>query len=178
MDCHIFLIRPAKYQTCLSDQWKCFQRFLAACGLIGLVLLNRKPSLPSPSISQSEPSRRETWRWDLNRLTTSWRVRLSPCVICSWFQQVNWLIIELRLTGDMHIGGQEHFYLETNVTLAVPRGEDGEMELFVSTQSAAKTQVTILTTNTSYINHFIYQSLCIVPYTNSMSHIGTDSLWV
>lgn len=74
----------------------------------------------------------------------------------------------------MHIGGQEHFYLETNVTLAVPRGEDGEMELFVSTQSAAKTQVTILTTNTSYINHFIYQSLCIVPYTNSMSHIGID----
>lgn len=74
----------------------------------------------------------------------------------------------------MHIGGQEHFYLETNVTLAVPLGEDGEMELFVSTQSAAKTQVTILTTNTSYINHFIYQSLCIVPYTNSMSHIGTD----
>uniref|UniRef100_G3PRZ7 Xanthine dehydrogenase/oxidase n=1 Tax=Gasterosteus aculeatus TaxID=69293 RepID=G3PRZ7_GASAC len=44
------------------------------------------------------------------------------------------------LEGEMHIGGQEHFYLETNVTLAVPRGEDGEMELFVSTQAAAKTQ--------------------------------------
>ncbi|XP_037618622.1 xanthine dehydrogenase/oxidase isoform X2 [Sebastes umbrosus] len=44
------------------------------------------------------------------------------------------------LEGEMHIGGQEHFYLETNVTLAVPRGEDGEMELFVSTQSASKTQ--------------------------------------
>uniref|UniRef100_UPI003AAE3139 xanthine dehydrogenase/oxidase n=1 Tax=Centroberyx gerrardi TaxID=166262 RepID=UPI003AAE3139 len=43
------------------------------------------------------------------------------------------------LEGEMHIGGQEHFYLETNVTLAVPRGEE-EMELFVSTQSAAKTQ--------------------------------------
>ncbi|CAL8288367.1 unnamed protein product [Lota lota] len=45
------------------------------------------------------------------------------------------------LEGEVHIGGQEHFYLETNVTLAVPRGEDGEMELFVSTQSTAKTQV-------------------------------------
>ncbi|KAL6115085.1 xdh [Pungitius sinensis] len=44
------------------------------------------------------------------------------------------------IEGEMHIGGQEHFYLETNVTLAVPRGEDGEMELFVSTQSASKTQ--------------------------------------
>lgn len=39
------------------------------------------------------------------------------------------------------MGGQEHFYLETHVTLAVPRGEDGEMELFVSTQNAYETQV-------------------------------------
>lgn len=46
----------------------------------------------------------------------------------------------------MHIGGQEHFYLETNCTIAVPRGEDGEMELFVSTQSASKTQVKTLLT--------------------------------
>ncbi|XP_041703232.2 xanthine dehydrogenase/oxidase isoform X3 [Coregonus clupeaformis] len=44
------------------------------------------------------------------------------------------------LEGEMHMGGQEHFYLETNVTVAVPKGEDGEMELFVSTQSATKTQ--------------------------------------
>lgn len=50
------------------------------------------------------------------------------------------------LPGEMHIGGQEHFYLETNITLAVPRGEDGEMELFVSTQSASKTQVALLRT--------------------------------
>ncbi|XP_031175692.2 xanthine dehydrogenase/oxidase [Sander lucioperca] len=47
------------------------------------------------------------------------------------------------LEGEMHIGGQEHFYLETNVTLAVPKGEDGEMELFVSTQSASKTQLLV-----------------------------------
>lgn len=45
------------------------------------------------------------------------------------------------MTGEIHIGGQEHFYLETNVTLAVPRGEDSEMELFVSTQNAYETQV-------------------------------------
>ena len=44
-------------------------------------------------------------------------------------------------SGEMHMGGQEHFYLETNCTVAVPKGEDGEMELFVSTQAATKTQV-------------------------------------
>lgn len=36
---------------------------------------------------------------------------------------------------------QEHFYLETQVTIAVPKGEDGEMELFVSTQNPTFTQV-------------------------------------
>uniref|UniRef100_A0A8B9RD02 Xanthine dehydrogenase/oxidase n=1 Tax=Astyanax mexicanus TaxID=7994 RepID=A0A8B9RD02_ASTMX len=45
------------------------------------------------------------------------------------------------ILGEIHIGGQEHFYLETNCALAVPRGEDGEMELLVSTQAATKTQV-------------------------------------
>uniref|UniRef100_A0A8B9KDR4 Xanthine dehydrogenase/oxidase n=1 Tax=Astyanax mexicanus TaxID=7994 RepID=A0A8B9KDR4_ASTMX len=44
------------------------------------------------------------------------------------------------ILGEIHIGGQEHFYLETNCALAVPRGEDGEMELLVSTQAATKTQ--------------------------------------
>uniref|UniRef100_A0A672V7A7 Xanthine dehydrogenase/oxidase n=1 Tax=Strigops habroptila TaxID=2489341 RepID=A0A672V7A7_STRHB len=44
------------------------------------------------------------------------------------------------LEGEMYIGGQEHFYLETHATLAVPKGEDGEMELFVSTQNLTKTQ--------------------------------------
>lgn len=41
----------------------------------------------------------------------------------------------------MYIGGQEHFYLETHCTVAVPKGEGGEMELFVSTQNLMKTQV-------------------------------------
>ena len=35
----------------------------------------------------------------------------------------------------MRTGAQEHFYLETNATIAVPAtGEDGEMTLHSSTQ--------------------------------------------
>uniref|UniRef100_K7FMW0 Xanthine dehydrogenase/oxidase n=1 Tax=Pelodiscus sinensis TaxID=13735 RepID=K7FMW0_PELSI len=45
--------------------------------------------------------------------------------------------------GEMYIGGQEHFYLETHCTIAVPKGEDGEMELFVSTQNPTKTQESV-----------------------------------
>ncbi|XP_011369071.1 xanthine dehydrogenase/oxidase [Pteropus vampyrus] len=44
------------------------------------------------------------------------------------------------VSGELYIGGQEHFYLETHCTIAVPKGEAGEMELIVSTQNTMKTQ--------------------------------------
>ncbi|XP_074187956.1 xanthine dehydrogenase/oxidase isoform X2 [Rhinolophus sinicus] len=44
------------------------------------------------------------------------------------------------VAGEFYIGGQDHFYLETQCTIAVPKGEAGEMELFVSTQNTMKTQ--------------------------------------
>ncbi|XP_060084653.1 xanthine dehydrogenase/oxidase-like [Ylistrum balloti] len=47
------------------------------------------------------------------------------------------------IEGEVHIGGQEHFYLETNAALAVPKYEDGEMEMFVSTQNPAETQMMV-----------------------------------
>lgn len=52
--------------------------------------------------------------------------------------------IYFNFLGEMYLGGQEHFYLETHCTLAVPKGEDGEMELFVSTQNPMKTQVLLI----------------------------------
>lgn len=42
-------------------------------------------------------------------------------------------------TGESRMGGQEHFYLETNAALAVPKPEDGEMELFSGTQNPNET---------------------------------------
>ncbi|XP_013399614.1 xanthine dehydrogenase/oxidase-like [Lingula anatina] len=39
------------------------------------------------------------------------------------------------LEGELRMSGQSHFYLETHVTRAVPRGEDGEMEVFCATQA-------------------------------------------
>uniref|UniRef100_A0A8C9BVC6 Xanthine dehydrogenase n=1 Tax=Phocoena sinus TaxID=42100 RepID=A0A8C9BVC6_PHOSS len=44
------------------------------------------------------------------------------------------------VSGELYIGGQEHFYLETHCAIAVPKGEAGEMELFVSTQNTMNTQ--------------------------------------
>lgn len=42
--------------------------------------------------------------------------------------------------GVTKMGGQEHFYLETNAALVNPKPEDGEMEVWSSTQNIMETQ--------------------------------------
>ncbi|KAF2236656.1 xanthine dehydrogenase/oxidase [Viridothelium virens] len=42
--------------------------------------------------------------------------------------------------GVTRIGGQEHFYLETQACVVVPKPEDGAMEVFSSTQNPSETQ--------------------------------------
>nr|XP_020634503.1 aldehyde oxidase-like [Pogona vitticeps] len=43
-------------------------------------------------------------------------------------------------TGRVHIGGQEHFYMETQSVLVIPKGEDKEIDIYVSSQHPAFTQ--------------------------------------
>jgi xanthine dehydrogenase/oxidase len=45
--------------------------------------------------------------------------------------------------GISRMGGQEHFFLETNACLAIPKPEDGEMEIWSSTQNPSETQAYI-----------------------------------
>lgn len=42
-------------------------------------------------------------------------------------------------TGTARMGGQEHFYLETQACVVIPKLEDGEMEIWASTQNANET---------------------------------------
>lgn len=42
-------------------------------------------------------------------------------------------------TGTTRMGGQEHFYLETQACLAIPKPEDGEMEIWSGTQNPTET---------------------------------------
>ncbi len=44
-----------------------------------------------------------------------------------------------RLQGEFYIGGQEHFYLETQVAMVVP-GEDRSLQVFSSTQNPTEVQ--------------------------------------
>ena len=42
-------------------------------------------------------------------------------------------------SGVVRMGGQEHFYLETQACVVVPKPEDGEMEVYSSTQNPTET---------------------------------------
>ncbi|XP_047402763.1 aldehyde oxidase isoform X1 [Sciurus carolinensis] len=44
-------------------------------------------------------------------------------------------VVDQILEGEIHMGGQEHFYMETQSMLVVPKGEDQEIDIYVSTQS-------------------------------------------
>ncbi|GLQ37670.1 xanthine dehydrogenase molybdopterin binding subunit [Rhizobium albus] len=44
-----------------------------------------------------------------------------------------------RLDGTMRIGGQDHFYLEGQIAMAIP-GEDGDVQVFSSTQHPSEVQ--------------------------------------
>lgn len=46
----------------------------------------------------------------------------------------------IKLQASVHVGGQDHFYLEPHGSLAIPKGESGEMEIFSSTQSVTHMQ--------------------------------------
>ncbi|KAM4836126.1 LOW QUALITY PROTEIN: aldehyde oxidase 3-like [Thomomys bottae] len=51
------------------------------------------------------------------------------------FQYVHQII-----EGEVHFGGQEHFYMETQSVRVVPKQEDKEIDIYVSSQDAAYTQ--------------------------------------
>ena len=47
------------------------------------------------------------------------------------------------IEGEMHVGGQEHFYMETQAALAVPKKENGEMEIYSQIQGPDQLQVSL-----------------------------------
>ncbi|UZJ56031.1 hypothetical protein CBS101457_005351 [Exobasidium rhododendri] len=53
----------------------------------------------------------------------------------------DWSDCEEVLEGETRLGGQEHFYLETNACLCIPSKEDQQIEVWSSTQNPTETQV-------------------------------------
>lgn len=49
-------------------------------------------------------------------------------------------ISDYTFSGVARMGGQEHFYLETNACVAIPKPEDGEMEIWSSSQNCNESQ--------------------------------------
>ena len=63
----------------------------------------------------------------------------EPCVVRTGDLEAGLAAADHVIEGEVRVGGQEHFYLETTGTIAVPR-EAGEMELFATTQDIAFAQ--------------------------------------
>ncbi|XP_015264160.1 PREDICTED: aldehyde oxidase [Gekko japonicus] len=57
------------------------------------------------------------------------------------FQTVDGII-----EGENRVGGQNHFYMETNSSVVIPRKEDNEIDIYVSTQDASNVQELVATT--------------------------------
>jgi xanthine dehydrogenase/oxidase len=51
-----------------------------------------------------------------------------------------WSKCERIFQGVSRVGGQEHFYLETNAALVIPHKEDGSMDVWCSTQNTMEVQ--------------------------------------
>lgn len=60
---------------------------------------------------------------------------------CSSFETQFIFPIIIYVTGELHMGGQKYFYMERNRVLVIPRVEDKEMAMYVSTQNAPDVQV-------------------------------------
>ena len=53
---------------------------------------------------------------------------------------------DVVIEGETYMGGQEHFYLETQTSTAVPSGENNEMTLVVAAQFLHYIQVRLQVT--------------------------------
>lgn len=71
------------------------------------------------------------------------------------------------ITGEVRVGGQEHFYMETQAANAIPKGEDDEIELIVTSQYPTELQVNVYSVISVFLMYLVMHSiilhlLCIV----------------
>ncbi|XP_040827889.1 aldehyde oxidase 2 [Ochotona curzoniae] len=60
--------------------------------------------------------------------------------------------VDQVVEGEVHVGGQEHFYMETQRVLVIPKAEDRELDIYVSSQDPAHVQKTVSSTLNIPIN--------------------------
>ncbi|XP_059249136.1 aldehyde oxidase 2 [Mustela nigripes] len=60
--------------------------------------------------------------------------------------------VDQIVEGEVHVGGQEHFYMETQRVLVIPKAEDKELDIYVSAQDPAHVQKTVSSTLNIPIN--------------------------
>ena len=67
----------------------------------------------------------------------------------------------LCILGEIRIGGQEHFYMETQSMLVIPGGEDKEMNVYLSSQHPSYVQVNTLAFFLFFHHFFLCVCVCV-----------------
>jgi xanthine dehydrogenase/oxidase len=62
---------------------------------------------------------------------------------------------DIILEGEMEVGGQEHFYLETHGCLIIPKLDDNEYEIYASTQNVNEIQSEVAHTLSIPVNRVV-----------------------
>ena len=83
---------------------------------------------------------------------------------------------ELIVEGSMRTGAQEHFYLETHATIAIPSGEDDEMRIIASTQNPTATQNVVAGVLGVQANKVINQSIKVYSASFDLLNTPTDDI--
>lgn len=65
----------------------------------------------------------------------------APMTLCFGDPDSAFSTAENVLEGEMRMGGQEQFYLETHACIVIPKNEDDEYEVVASTQHPTGVQV-------------------------------------
>ncbi|KAG8520970.1 Aldehyde oxidase [Galemys pyrenaicus] len=79
-------------------------------------------------------------------------------------------VVDHTLEGEIHMGGQEHFYMETQSMLVVPKGEDQEIDIYVSTQFPKFIQMGQVSEN-CYHSQDVVASTLKIPVNKVMCHV-------
>ena len=78
--------------------------------------------------------------WDLD--VSTHRQVVTPLTLKRGDAAANLASAPRRVTGRMRLGGQDHFYLEGQISLALP-GEDDDIVLYTSTQHPSEVQLMV-----------------------------------
>lgn len=127
-----------------DDRFFCGDMSEAVGMIVGVVLANsRREALDAARLVKVEYEQLGLPILDIdNAIAQSSFYKARPTIQMGEDEEFqDWSDCDEVIHGETRLGGQEHFYLETNACLCIPSKEDQQIEVWSSTQNPTETQV-------------------------------------